>query len=119
MRKYYIDNLRWLCIVLLLPFHAAMAWNSWGEGNYIYYEPNQALSTFLIMIAQWYMPLLFVLAGMSARYALQKRSYRAFVLERVEKLMVELKQDRAGNPEAALLVALYRKALRNAREARK
>lgn len=40
-------------------------------------------------------------------------------LERVEKLMVELKQDRAGNPEAALLVALYRKALRNAREARK
>lgn len=90
MRKYYIDNLRWLCIVLLLPFHAAMAWNSWGEGNYIYYEPNQALSTFLIMIAQWYMPLLFVLAGMSARYALQKRSYRAFVLERVEKLLLPL-----------------------------
>lgn len=40
-------------------------------------------------------------------------------LERVEKLLVELKQERSGNPEAALLVSLYRKALKNVREARK
>jgi hypothetical protein len=40
-------------------------------------------------------------------------------LDRVEKLLAELKQDRPGNPEAALLVALYRKAVRNSREARK
>ncbi len=40
-------------------------------------------------------------------------------MDRVEKLLSELKQDRPGNPEAALLVALYRKAVRNAREARK
>ncbi len=39
-------------------------------------------------------------------------------LDRVEKLLVELKHDRPGNPEAALLVALYRKAIRNARESR-
>ncbi len=90
MRKYYIDNLRWLCIVLLLPFHAAMAWNSWGEGNYIYYEPNRILSTFIIMVSQWYMPLLFVLAGMSARYALLRRSYGTFAMERVKKLLLPL-----------------------------
>lgn len=89
-RKYYIDNLRWACIVLLLPFHAAMAWNSWGEGNYVYYEPNQVLSSIIILISQWYMPLLFVLAGMSARYAMQKRSYGAFALERVKKLLLPL-----------------------------
>ena len=40
-------------------------------------------------------------------------------LDRVEKLLGEMKQERPGNPEAALLVALYRKAVRNAREARK
>lgn len=40
-------------------------------------------------------------------------------LERVEKLLVDLKQERPGNPEAGLLVALYRKAVKNAREARK
>lgn len=90
MRKYYIDNLRWMCIVLLLPFHAAMAWNSWGEGNYIYYESNKVLSSFIMLIGQWYMPLLFVLAGMSARYALKKRSYGSFAMERVKKLLIPL-----------------------------
>lgn len=39
-------------------------------------------------------------------------------LDRVEKLLGELKQERPKNPEAALLISLYRKALRNAREAR-
>jgi hypothetical protein len=39
-------------------------------------------------------------------------------LDRVERLLASLKQERPGNPEAALLVALYRKAVKNAREAR-
>lgn len=36
MRKHYIDNLRWITILLLIPYHAAMAWNVWGEPNYIF-----------------------------------------------------------------------------------
>ncbi|MBI5792742.1 MAG: hypothetical protein HZA63_14830 [Rhodocyclales bacterium] len=40
-------------------------------------------------------------------------------LDRVEKLLADLKQERPGNPEAALLASLYRKALKNVREARK
>lgn len=40
-RKYYIDNLRWACILLLVPFHSAMAWNSWGEGSYIWFHANR------------------------------------------------------------------------------
>ena len=39
-------------------------------------------------------------------------------LDRVEKLLGELKQDRPKNVEAALLISLYRKAVKNAREAR-
>jgi hypothetical protein len=39
-------------------------------------------------------------------------------LDRVDKLLGELKQDHPRSPEAALLISLYRKALRNAREAR-
>lgn len=40
-------------------------------------------------------------------------------LDRVEKMLADLQQDRRKNPETALLVALYRKAVKNAREARK
>jgi hypothetical protein len=39
-------------------------------------------------------------------------------LDRVEKLLGELKLDRPRSQEAALLIALYRKAVKNAREAR-
>ncbi len=88
-RKYYIDNLRWLWIVFLIPFHAAMAWNGW-EGNYIWLYENKVLSSLVIFIAPWYMPLLFVLAGMSTRYAMKNRSYGQFAIERVKKLLIPL-----------------------------
>lgn len=88
-RQYYVDNLRWMWILLLIPFHAAMAWNTW-EGNYIWFCPNKPLSTFVIMVCPFYMPLLFVLAGMSMHFALQKRSMSAFLAERVRKLLIPL-----------------------------
>lgn len=90
MRRNYIDNLRWICILLLIPFHAAMAWNSWGEGNYVYLGPNKGFSTFIVLLSPWYMPLLFVLAGISMRYALKKRSTKEFLKERIHKLLIPL-----------------------------
>lgn len=87
-RKHYIDNLRWLSILLLIPFHCAMAYNSWGEGNYIILGSDKILSSFLSVIWPWFMPLLFLLAGISARYSLKKRSKKQFVVERILKLFV-------------------------------
>lgn len=89
-RKYYIDNLRWTCILLLLPFHAAMAWNSWGEGNYVWFEGNRFLSSFILFVSPWYMPLMFVIAGISARMAMKKRSVKEFAVERMKKLFIPL-----------------------------
>lgn len=40
-------------------------------------------------------------------------------LERVERVIGDLQQERPKNPEAALLVSLYKKALKNARESKK
>lgn len=40
-------------------------------------------------------------------------------LDRVDAVLADLQQGRPKNPEAALLVALYRKAVRNVRESRK
>ncbi|MCF8199228.1 MAG: hypothetical protein K9J42_10705 [Sulfuritalea sp.] len=45
--------------------------------------------------------------------------YEMRQLDRVEALLGELKQDRPKNLEAALLISLYKKAVRNAREAQK
>ena len=87
-RKQYIDNLRWLCILLLIPFHCAMTYNSWGEGNYIILGSDRILSSFLCSIWSWFMPLLFLLAGISALFSISKRSRKQFIVERILKLFV-------------------------------
>lgn len=89
-RKHYIDNLRFFCTAMLIPYHAAMAWNCWGEGNYILLGSSKIFSSFIVAVSPWYMSLLFVLAGMSARYSAQKRTAGQFVKERILRLFVPL-----------------------------
>lgn len=45
--------------------------------------------------------------------------YEMRQLERVEKLLGEMQQEKPINPETALLISLYKKAVRNARESKK
>lgn len=45
--------------------------------------------------------------------------YEMRELDRVERVLGDLAQERPTNPEAALLIALYRKAIKNARESKK
>ncbi len=88
-RKYYIDNLRWMAILLLFPFHAAQIWCG-GEysGFYIWSHTNTVLYGFSTAIYPWYMTLLFAIAGISCKYSLQKRTNRQFIVERTNKLLI-------------------------------
>ncbi len=87
-RKHYIDNLRNMTILLLFPVHTFMIWNDFGSQFYIWLGESKILSTCIVLINPWFMPLLFVLAGISARYALEKRSTVEFIRQRIEKLLV-------------------------------
>lgn len=88
IRKHYIDNLRNLTILLLFPVHTFMIWNNFGSRFYIWQGENKILSTLIVLVNPWFMPILFVLAGMSARYALEKRTNKEFVIGRVSKLLI-------------------------------
>ncbi len=87
-RKHYIDNLRNLVILLLFPVHTFMIWNNFGSRFYIWQGENKILSTLIVLVNPWFMPILFALAGMSARYALEKRTNKEFVIQRVSKLLI-------------------------------
>lgn len=76
IRYHYIDNLRNLTILLLFPIHTFMIWNDFGSQFYIWQGENKILSTLIVLVNPWFMPLLFVLAGMSARYALGKEQIK-------------------------------------------
>ena len=90
MRKYYIDNVRILCVLLLFPFHSAYIYNNLDEVFYVNGAPSEALTAVDLCIYPWWMTGLFVLAGLSAYYALQKRSTREFLVERVKRLLIPL-----------------------------
>ena len=85
-RVNFIDNLRWMCVFLLIPYHAAMSYNIWGESFYIFYEPSKPIAALVLFCSPWFMPLMFLLAGVSARFSLKKRGYIGFIKERFIKL---------------------------------
>ena len=87
-RKQYIDNLRWIMLLILIPYHAAQAWNTWGEPNYVFFEGNRLISSIIVFFSPYFMPLLFVLAGISTKYSLQKRTNKEYLSERVKRLLV-------------------------------
>lgn len=88
MRNYYIDNLRWILILFLIPYHAAMAWNVWGEPNYIWFEGDKIISSIVVFLSPYFMPLMFLIAGISTKFALRKRTIRQYVSERFKKLLI-------------------------------
>ena len=87
-RRYDIDNLRWILLLTLIPYHAAMAWNTWGEPNYIFFQGSRWISSMIVFFSPFFMPLLFTLAGISTKLALQKRSEKEYLKERVKRLLV-------------------------------
>ena len=93
MRKHWIDNLRWVTVLLVLVYHVIYFYNNkgvfggiggWGD----YPECHQYQDVVMYILYPWFMPLLFILAGIGSRYALQKQSAGEWFKARTRKLLV-------------------------------
>lgn len=89
-RLNYIDNLRSITVFLLVLYHIALAYNSWGEANYIFFERVNPIASIVVFISPWFMPLMFLLAGVSASFSMKKRGVTAFIKERLKRLGIPL-----------------------------
>lgn len=89
-RRLDVDNLRALAVLLLVPFHTARLFDvqPWHMKDAT--APYWSAELVLRVIGLWQMPLLFLLAGMSAAWALQHRSTRTFLRERASRLLLPL-----------------------------
>ncbi len=88
-RLLFIDNLRWICILMLFPIHTAFIFSAGWFGYYISSDYRSlAEPGFAVAAETWIMPLLFCIAGMSTKFALRKRTPLVYLKERITKLLV-------------------------------
>lgn len=93
MRKHYLDNIRWITILLVVIFHIFYYYNNIGieamfAGAEAYTGAVSIAGLYQYFVYPWFMLLLFVVAGISARMALKKRTNREFLRARVDKILV-------------------------------
>ena len=87
-RKPYLDNIRWLTVLLVIIYHVFYVFNSAGVVSNIVAKGIPAFDSFLTFVYPWFMCLLFLTAGMSARYALIHKSRKEFLKGRFRKLVI-------------------------------
>lgn len=87
-RRTELDWLRVLVVLGLIPYHAAMVFTL-GRGDYIKNEQrNVVFDVGATLVSFWGMPLLFLVAGGAAWYALARYSVARYAIERVKRLTV-------------------------------
>jgi hypothetical protein len=107
-RLFYLDWVRIIVILLLVPFHSAVTFTVHGDGFIKYPQHVRSLEYFLWFLSIWIMPALFLVSGIAAYHALQFRTAAEYARERRSKLLLPLL---AGLllvcPPMAYLRALY------------
>ena len=89
MRKHWLDNLRWTTVVSVLFYHVIYFYNNKGVvGGIGGFGGNQYQDIVMYVLYPWFMMLMFLIAGISARYSLEKLSSKQFIKSRTRKLLV-------------------------------
>jgi glucans biosynthesis protein C len=88
-RRYDLDALRVLAVLLLIPFHSARVFDVFDPFYVKNPQTSDGLSWAVVaFLNPWHMPLLFVLAGAATWLALGHRGPTAYLGERVRRLLV-------------------------------
>ncbi|MDO4491250.1 MAG: acyltransferase [Lachnospiraceae bacterium] len=89
MRRTYIDNIKWITVLLVVVYHVIYMFN--GEATYGVIGPFsqfQPQDIYQYLVYPWFMFLLFVVSGMSARFELDTKGEKHFIRNRTRKYLV-------------------------------
>lgn len=87
-RRYEIDWIRNISILLLFVYHTSVIFCRFGDFYIISDNKSIFADIFILAMFVWYMPLLFFLAGASTHFALQKRDKKEYLIERIKRLLI-------------------------------
>lgn len=88
-RRYDLDWLRFIAIVILLFFHTGMLFNPW-EWHIKNSETSRSFTYWMVWLHYWRMPLLLFISGAGTYMALGKRSVGQYAKERFTRLFIPL-----------------------------
>ena len=89
MRKIYLDNVRWMTVVLVVIYHVVFMFNGVSTAGVIGpFRDFQPQDTYQYIVYPWFMLLLFTVSGMAARFELNGKSGKQFIKDRTRKLLV-------------------------------
>jgi glucans biosynthesis protein C len=86
-RRYDADWLRAIAVFAVIALHTSVIF-SFGVFNIQHTQHTVTLDTIDIFLSIWIIPLLFVLAGAATRFALDRRTPKAYRAERVKRLLL-------------------------------
>ncbi len=89
LRRYDLDWIRVICIVILLYYHVGMIYVPW-DWHIKSVEKSQVMRWVMIWLHYWRMPLLFFVSGAGTYFALSRRTFGSYAGERVKRLFVPL-----------------------------
>ncbi|RAJ95663.1 acyltransferase-like protein [Larkinella arboricola] len=88
-RRYDLDWLRVLAILILLFYHTGMIYVSWGF-HIQSSETSPLFEDVMRWLHRWRMPLLFFISGAGTYYALRRRTTGEYASERFKRLFIPL-----------------------------
>jgi len=88
LRKHFIDNIRSIIVFTVIVYHVFYLYNSAGVIKNIGVDGIPRFDIVCYFVYPWLMTIMFLLAGISAKYAMQKRTSKQFLKERAQKLLI-------------------------------
>lgn len=88
MRRHYLDNIRWILVVLVVFYHVVYIFNSVDVITNLSVKGIPQMDAVMYFLYPWFMAGLFLIGGISARYSLEKRTGKQFLKERLQKILL-------------------------------
>lgn len=91
MRKSYLDNIRWITVILVVIYHVFYMYNGIGipgvVGKITDVDP-QYWDVYQYIVYPWFMAILFIVSGICARHSLEKHTDGEFIQRRTTRYLV-------------------------------
>ena len=87
-RKNFLDNIRWISVILVIIYHIFYIFNCSGVVSNIGVQGIEWFDGYCVFVYPWIMCLLFVVSGVSARYSRAKRNNKDFLKDRVRRTLI-------------------------------